>query len=79
MKINAEYLHDRRMLNRTGLSIERHILRREHEAAWVVWYVVLGLGLTLLMASCGRTAWAGEREVIASVIAAEACSEGKIG
>jgi len=36
MKLNAEYLHDRRMLHRTGLAIERNALRAEHESAWIV-------------------------------------------
>ena len=55
---SLEYLHDRRLVHRTGLAIERHTLRKEHEAAWIVWYVFLALMLTVLMASCSRNAWA---------------------
>ena len=58
MLINKEYSHDRCLLHRTGLAVERHTLRREHESVWIVWYTILAACLMLFMASCSRTAWA---------------------
>ena len=53
MKLNAEYLQNRRMLRRTGLAIERNTLRAEHESAWIVACAVgLALAAICLAASC---------------------------
>ncbi len=49
---SKEYLHDRRLLHRTGLAVERHTLRREHEVVWIVWYAILAASMMLFMASC---------------------------
>ncbi len=52
MKLNANYLHDRRMLHRTGLAVERHTLRSYH-ATWPVLAWACGLALAIaLIAGC---------------------------
>ena len=61
MKIDKNYLHDRRMLHRTGLAVEKYTLRRGHESVWnvlyVVWYVILAASMMVFMAPCDQ-AWA---------------------
>ncbi len=54
MKINKNYSFDRRLVHRTGLAIEQHTLRREHEAARVVSFVFVLAFLIILVAGCWR-------------------------
>ncbi len=77
---SKEYLHDRRQAYRTGLAVDRHTLRQEHEAFHVIkWVAALLMAMVLLAVSLPSCAHADERQVVASVIAAEACGEGAQG
>ncbi len=79
MLINKEYSHDRRLIHRTGLAVERHTLKQEHEAFHIIKWVMALLMAMVLLASC-HEAWASvSDEQGVKCIIGEAANQGYDG
>ena len=78
MHLNQEYLHDRRLLHRTGYYIDKHQLRHENEPEAIVALAVMAALLTVLLAiglpSCANAEVSDEQGV--RCIIGEAANQG---